>query len=255
MPNTTPVAIVLSLGLFALAPAAQAAEPVEGTWNFGGGEVLVKPTGPGTFEGTVVKQTQFSTCPHLAGERMWKLSGSGANYTGTHNYLSNDDCSIQETPGQASWRIISTDPSRLQLEHCSSPPGEGEPTPENPETRCHTLDRLRPPEPPVTPAVEREVLRDLPKAKRCQSRRKFRIRVRQLEDVTYRQVSVNVNGRATKVRRAGGRHVATVDLRRLPKGRFKVKIAVVTAEGQTIRATRKYRTCSKRRRSGSPGRL
>lgn len=80
--------------------------------------------------------------------------------------------------------------------------------------------------------------------------------MRQLKDVTYREVTVKVNGRATKVRRAGGRHVATVDLRRLPKGRFKVKIAVVTADGQSIRATRRYRTCaSKRRRGGSPGRL
>ena len=62
----------------------------------------------------------------------------------------------------------------------------------------------------------------------CVSRRKFRIRVKRGD---YRQVDVHVNGKRVKVVR-GMRNTATVDLRGLPKGRFKVKIAVTLDERQ-----------------------
>jgi hypothetical protein len=238
------------LATLALAPAAQAAEPIEGTWHFNGGEVLVKATGPGTFEGTVIKRTQFANCPHLPGERMWQITGSGTEYRGTHNYLRNADCSI-EPGGQATWRIISTDAAAFRLEFCSANPGRGAPTPDNPATACSTLTRARPPEPKVTPTVRREAFRELPSTKRCKSRRAFRIRVRQLRDVLYREVKVTVRGRSVRVRRVSGRHVATIDLRRLPAGRFTVKIAVTTAEGQRLRGTRRYRTCAPKRRPGT----
>ena len=37
-----------------------------------------------------------------------------------------------------------------------------------------------------------------------------------------------------------------VNLRGLPKGRFKVRITVTLADGRKVRTTRKYRTCAKR---------
>ena len=61
----------------------------------------------------------------------------------------------------------------------------------------------------------------------------------------YKQVDVAVNGKRTKVVR-GVRDTATVDLRGLPKGRFKVRITVTLADGRKVSSTRRYRTCAKR---------
>jgi len=94
------------------------------------------------------------------------------------------------------------------------------------------------------PAVSRIV--SLPSSKRCVSRRKFRIRVKRLKGQgAYKRVEVTVNGKRTKVLR-GVRDTAVVDLRGLPKGRFKVRITVTLADGRTVSSTRKYRTCAKR---------
>jgi hypothetical protein len=90
-----------------------------------------------------------------------------------------------------------------------------------------------------------QILR-LPSSKRCVSRRKFRIRVRRIKSQgSYKRVAVAVNGKRTKVVR-GVRDTATVDLRGLPKGRFKVRITVTLADGRKVSSTRKYRTCAKR---------
>ena len=86
----------------------------------------------------------------------------------------------------------------------------------------------------------------LPSAKRCVSRRKFRIRIRRIKGQgIYKQVVVSVNGKRAKVVR-GVRDTAAVDLRGLPKGRFKVRITVTLADGRKVSSTRTYRTCAKR---------
>jgi hypothetical protein len=46
----------------------------------------------------------------------------------------------------------------------------------------------------------------------------------------------------------GRRLRAPVDLRSLPRGRFKVAITVRLADGRSLRGTRRYRACAK----GSP---
>ena len=95
-----------------------------------------------------------------------------------------------------------------------------------------------------TPAIRQIVT--FPSAKRCVSRRRFRIRVRRIKgQPPYKRVKVTVNGKRAKVVR-GVRDTATVDLRGLPKGRFKVRITVTLANGRKVGATRKYRTCAKR---------
>jgi len=43
-----------------------------------------------------------------------------------------------------------------------------------------------------------------------------------------------------------------VDLRGLPKGTFFVRITALTTTGETIKGTRKYRTCRGRLRGGIP---
>ena len=81
------------------------------------------------------------------------------------------------------------------------------------------------------------------------SRRRFRIRIRRLRDDPIVRAEVRVNGKRVRVVR-GSRLRAPVDLRGLPKGRFRVEIRVRTASGKTVRGTRRYRTCTKKRRSG-----
>ncbi len=105
-------------------------------------------------------------------------------------------------------------------------------------------DATRDPGGGAAPAASRIVT--LPSSKRCVSRRRFRIRVRRIKGQSaYRRVEVRVNGKRSKVVR-GVRDTATVDLRGLPKGRFTVRIAVTLADGRTVTATRRYRTCAKR---------
>ena len=102
---------------------------------------------------------------------------------------------------------------------------------------------------PTTPKATDIV--KLPSNKKCVSRRKFRIHIRQPGGIKIQTALVFVNGKRTKVFNAKFfkklRKTATVDLRGLPKGTFKVRIVVLTTEGKTLKGTRKYRTCRKKK--------
>jgi hypothetical protein len=87
----------------------------------------------------------------------------------------------------------------------------------------------------------------LPSARKCVSRRRFRIRLRTPRGEAVVKATVLVNGRRVKVVR-GSRLRAPVDLRGLPKGRFTVKITLTTASGRTVTGSRRYRTCVPKRR-------
>lgn len=93
-----------------------------------------------------------------------------------------------------------------------------------------------------------------PSNKKCLSRRNFKIRIRKKAGVTYIAAFVWVNGKRVATRR-GKRVTAAVDLRNLPKGQYTVKIRVVTATGQVINGTRKYRTCAKKQSSSKTPKL
>ena len=99
----------------------------------------------------------------------------------------------------------------------------------------------------------------LPSNKKCVSRRKFRIRIRQPGGIKIQYALVFLNGKKVRVltRRVfqRKRKVANINLRGLPRGRFTVRIVVLTTEGKTLRGTRKYRTCTKKRKSKRPPRL
>jgi hypothetical protein len=94
----------------------------------------------------------------------------------------------------------------------------------------------------------------LPSNKKCVSRRRFRIKIRQPAGTQIQTALVFVNGKKVRVLKRKVfkrlRRVANVDLRGLPKGTFRVKIVVLTTDGKTIRGTRKYHTCTKRKRKG-----
>ena len=88
----------------------------------------------------------------------------------------------------------------------------------------------------------------LPSTKRCVSRRLFRIRLRAPRGLKLSKATVKVDGRVVATRR-GARLTAPVDLRGLPKGRFSVSIELRLADGRSVRATRRYRTCAPKRRT------
>jgi hypothetical protein len=86
----------------------------------------------------------------------------------------------------------------------------------------------------------------LPSSKKCRSRRSFRIRLVVPKGVIIATASVRVNGKRVKVVRKR-RLTSFVNLRGLPKGRYSVKIVVVTESGKVLTSTRRYRTCVRRR--------
>ena len=98
-----------------------------------------------------------------------------------------------------------------------------------------------------------------PSNRRCVSKRKFRIRIRERPGVKIEAAIVLLNGKRIKVvkRRvfARKRHIATVNLRGLPKGTFKLKITVLTSAGNSLTGTRTYHTCTKKRKSKRPPKL
>jgi hypothetical protein len=109
----------------------------------------------------------------------------------------------------------------------------------------------------------------MPSARRCTSKRMFPIRIRQVAGVRYDFAQVYVNGKRTKVyvkkvkrwvrvNRVSAkllnvkRFQAAVDLRGLPKGRYKVRIVVVTSSGKVLTNTRRYRTCAAKLKGSVP---
>jgi hypothetical protein len=88
----------------------------------------------------------------------------------------------------------------------------------------------------------------LPSNRRCTSRRRFEIRLREPKGQTLVSAKVYVNGKQVKVRRKGGRLRAIVDLRRLKKRRYTVKIVATTGQGRQVVSQRRYRTCTPKRK-------
>jgi hypothetical protein len=102
---------------------------------------------------------------------------------------------------------------------------------------------------PTTPAAAKPKLPSfgalvtLASTKRCVSRRHFLIRLHQPKKGT-RIASATVVLQGKKVATRKGKHITSpIDLRGLPKGRFTVKITIVTTDHHTIKGSRTYRTC------------
>jgi hypothetical protein len=110
-----------------------------------------------------------------------------------------------------------------------------------PQATATPVATATPKPPTAAPPKFVEVVR-LPSTKKCVSRRKFRIRLREPRGIDIKRATVKVNGKLVATRK-GKRVTAPVDLRGLPKGRFKVAIRVTTTTGRIIKGTRKYRTC------------
>jgi hypothetical protein len=116
---------------------------------------------------------------------------------------------------------------------------------------CGTETRALPPQTAV-PGTDGVIT--APSNKVCLSRRDFPIHIQQIRGLTYRKVTVYVNGRRVDVVKKQ-RFTATVDLRGLPKGRYTVNITVLTTSGQRLTGTRAYHTCAPRPLPGGRPRL
>ncbi len=82
----------------------------------------------------------------------------------------------------------------------------------------------------------------------CRSLRRFTIRLRERRARAVRSAQVRVNGRRVAVmrRRSDHRLVAVVDLRGLPRGKYRVVITARLRDGRSARWVRSYRTCRDR---------
>ncbi|CAA9527673.1 MAG: hypothetical protein AVDCRST_MAG85-3392 [uncultured Solirubrobacteraceae bacterium] len=110
-----------------------------------------------------------------------------------------------------------------------------------------------------TDAADRSVSVELPPAsssprssnasRKCVSRRRFRIRLRAPGGDRIESATVSVDGKPRRTVR-GPRRTATVDLRKLPRGRFSVSVSVRTVSGRRAREKRRYRTCTPKPRRG-----
>jgi hypothetical protein len=166
----------------------------------------------------------------------WLLGGAVAAAVPTPTPTPTPTPSTPPTPGST--------PAPPGSTPTPAPASTPKPTPARPVTR------VTPPRPgaaaPVTsPQVDVPAARlGLPAARRCMSRRRFRIRVRAPRGTTLVSAVVRVNKRVRG--RVDGRYArATVDLRGLPKGRFVVRIELRASDGRAYRATRSYRTCGR----------
>jgi hypothetical protein len=134
--------IVVAGALALVLPAAHArtqAESIEGTWNYGSGQVLVRATSGGSFTGVIVKPATFSSgCPHPVGEVMWQIRGSGTHYTGTHKGFrtTNEPCEQRGRQDYPATFDVSESGGRFLLRLCTT---------FERGTDCNTLERAKPP--------------------------------------------------------------------------------------------------------------
>ena len=256
---------VAAIWLAGPAPAAaDAGEPIEGTWTYEGGRVEVRATGDHKYTGTVVTATRFTYCLHPEGQEVWRLSGKGSAYRGTHIWYAGTSC--RELPGgRATWRIIDTDPESFTLRFCTAPPGMGEPKVDASgeavdPTECHTLRRTKPPAPGSGPGpgcsddgglcVRDPAFTDPqsePRAGKCLSRsdigRRFKLvtrRIRTRRGLRLRSVRYYLNGDlvARRHRRPFSAYVRTSRLR---TGRNVLTAkAVLRRHGTKVRRTSRY---------------
>lgn len=250
--------LAIALALLLLVPAADAAEPIEGTWTrvTGGGRQLFEATGGGTFkattvEGVVERRTCFPNAdgfhPPKLGEQNTDIRGSGLFYTGTTRYRRNTDCA-ETGRGQAFWAITSTAPGNFRMLHCSAPPGRGAPRVDgagNPisPTVCTPLVRVGAPD-----TIKSKEVFKLPKdrKKRKCGTRKLKVAVSNPKNDPLVSLTVSFGGTTKKFKDTQIKKKVLVG--RQPQKAFKVVVKGVTASGKTLKRTINYKKCIKRKR-------
>ena len=250
---------LLVIGTLLALPSTAAAQgaDVEGIWGFESGQVAVQAESGG-FVGTIIRPTRFSACVHPSGERMWTgiTPQPDGQYFGKHQWFNTSDCSYLPNLGNIAMRVLARPDGQKFLRVCFAPPEEPATQPTiapdgssaNANRGCNDSNLVAP-LPQGRPTVSQIVTLPRQGRRRCLSRRSFTIRLREPRGDALATASVFVNGRRVETRR-GERITAPINLRGLPRGRYTVRITARTVLGRSISGTRRYRTCTPKRRGG-----
>lgn len=255
--------LALALG-GAVAPTAHAqSADVEAVWSFQGGQIAVKSQSDGSFAGTVIRVTRFATCNHPVGEQIWAAMRRqpDGQLWGGHQWFNNADCSPLAQRGPTAYRVLAKPDGARFLRVCFGRPEQPDTQPKiapdgsssDVSDECVDSDLVSP---LAAAAPTVKTIATLPSqgARRCLSRRSFRIRLKEPAGDALKTARVTVNGKLVGTR-SGERITAPIVLRGLPRGRYRVRIAATTVLGRTISGTRRYRTCAPKRRRSASGPL
>jgi hypothetical protein len=89
-----------------------------------------------------------------------------------------------------------------------------------------------------------------PSAKTCIRRKRIKLRIRQPAGTKIKKASVYLNGKRVRTlsrKSFARRHSRTITLKKLPRGRARVRIVVRTTKGVVYEKTRSYKTCAKKK--------
>lgn len=274
----TALLIAVGIGVASAGAISSSSSGIEQVWSFGGGEIAIQPEGNGKLEGIVEQPTQFATCTHPAGEKIWKemaLQPDGS-YWGYHQWFnipsaSSTDCTRDPTLGKTAWRILSGTNGSYTLRVCLSRPSKnsqptiaanGAPFNESEYAAygvtygCYesTLIGPLPNSGSAGSSVgksgvagSKEVLTFSPSNKQCLSRRLFKIHLLEPQYDPFKTVSITLKGHKMATVRKGNYVVGTINLKGLHKGAFTIKVKVTTVLGNHLSDSRTYHTCAKKK--------
>jgi len=256
---------------------------IEGVWSFEHGAVEIVPIkGTEKFEGVVSEETQFASCPHSVGERMWTditPQSEAGYYWGEHQWF-HADCT-KSGHGPTAWRVIHEADGSHYLRVCFSEPGgpqptiapNGAPLEKSEDAKYHVTygcvnSKLIEPLPASRndngndtgnnsggsgsntgttgsgPTAKGEVEGiTLRKTNQCLRPGLFKISFKQPKHDPFKKVTVLFQGHKVKFSRRGENIVVTLNLKHV-KGSFTVKVQVTTLLGHKLTTKRTYRMCA-----------
>jgi hypothetical protein len=267
---TVVLAALLGGGAVSAGAASEtgAASEIEGVWSFEHGQVDVVSVPGGKFEGIVSVATTFAECAHTVGEHMWTdiTRQPDGSYWGLHQWF-HSSCTRNTTLGPTAWRVLHQPNGSRYLRVCFSHPSTTQPTitpggapreaseyAEHHVTYGCVSSLLTAPLPVVSGpsgsggkegsgfAGPAESL-TLPSAKQCLRVGLFKIRLREPQYDPFKTVTITFKGHKLATSHKGGYIVATINLRRLAKSAFTVKIHATTVLRHHLSASRTYHIC------------
>ena len=257
-PLLVALAVVLALGIGAA--SARAAGGIEGVWSFNGGRIAVQRLSHGTYGGTVVAETKFAQCAHPLGQQIWTgmTEQPDGSYWGLHQWYT-ANCVEDPVPGPTAWRVVEQPNHSRYMRVCFSHPGTSQPTiaangapksaseyaAHNVTFGCYSSALIaslpRSPKEAGTKGSKEHLT--WPRAKGCLGGKYLRIRLRDPQNDPFKTVTITLSGQKLATSRKGKYVVATINLKRLPKGVFKVKVRATTVLGHVLSGRRTYHTC------------
>jgi hypothetical protein len=246
--------LLLTVGVASAAAPAS----IEGVWSFNGGQIAIQPEGNGKFEGVVVQPTQFATCTHPIGQKIWKemTSQTDGSYAGWHQWYKTESCTENPVLGPTAWRVVELSSGSRYLRVCLSSPGTAQPSipPDSPGVSasygCQSSALTAPLAGSGVGSFKKVV--SLPSSKKCLSARKFAIHIHDAKYDPFKSVLVTLRGHKLKIAHRGSTYIATVSLKGLPLGAFTIKIKATTVRGHLVSGRRTYHTCAKKPKRAKP---